>query len=514
MDPNKIGTPSRIQTCDPLLRKRGMKRRKILQNRVLEQKLRYWFHIVFSSVFECFPICPDKVIAKDKMHFPCFHFWSETNGGKCVVMIKWCCRLFILDVIAFPERTRSHVPAFLGGFMQRSFVALLFSLLLCASAFPQDGGIIQCDPGMDRVPAWTAPGRAYAAEQLNCGQLVSIVSIERGYVKIQIGERFAYVDAKYVRLLQVPVPAPTAERAVVQPIYQQPTLPQTAQQPQSPEPSQPISPAVYTQKPIPSIGSVQEYPRRHEAGLSFEISNIYYDEPGLMRNKGFMYGVSGDYTYRPNNFMLKLDGRFSLGDVDYWSNGTGVDEGLRDYNYETRFSFGYALGSINKASFTPFIGLGYRYLFDGEEGAITTSGAHDYDRKSNYLYSPIGIQTMFRSGSGWSLGLSGEYDLLWHGWQYSEFGNYAVTTYPPIILPNFVAKNDQENGWGARGSLTIIKNFGKIAFDIEPYFRYWDFEDSDLFEIVQYPFTIYDYLSLREPKNTTTEWGAKIGIRF
>jgi phosphate transport system substrate-binding protein len=39
---------------------------------------------------------------------------------------------------------------------------------------------------MEKIPAWTAPGRAYAAAQLNCGQEVSVVSLESGYMKIQI----------------------------------------------------------------------------------------------------------------------------------------------------------------------------------------------------------------------------------------------------------------------------------------------------------------------------------------
>jgi hypothetical protein len=81
-----------------------------------------------------------------------------------------------------------------------------------------------------------------------------------------------------------------------------------------------------------------------------------------MNNKGIMWGVSGDYTFHPHDFMFKLDGRFSLGDIDYWSNETGTAAGMRDYNFETRFSFGYNLMASDKASFTPFIGFGYRYL--------------------------------------------------------------------------------------------------------------------------------------------------------
>jgi opacity protein-like surface antigen len=87
--------------------------------------------------------------------------------------------------------------------MQRIFAVAFFCLILCALAFPQDRGIIQCDPGStSNVPAWVSPGGTNVIEQLSCGQMVSIVGLERGYVKIQIGERIAYVDAKYVGLPQ------------------------------------------------------------------------------------------------------------------------------------------------------------------------------------------------------------------------------------------------------------------------------------------------------------------------
>jgi hypothetical protein len=88
--------------------------------------------------------------------------------------------------------------------MQRFRAVLIFCLFLCSSVFSEERGTIQCDPGSTgHIPAWIAPGRAYVVEQLNCGQFISVVGLERGYVKIQIGNQFAYVDAKYVRLTQI-----------------------------------------------------------------------------------------------------------------------------------------------------------------------------------------------------------------------------------------------------------------------------------------------------------------------
>lgn len=87
--------------------------------------------------------------------------------------------------------------------MQRAYAGLLFLLISCFSSFGQERGTIQCDTGSTAaVPAWTAPGSAYVVEQLSCGQIVSISGLERGYVRIQIGERFGFVNSKYVRISQ------------------------------------------------------------------------------------------------------------------------------------------------------------------------------------------------------------------------------------------------------------------------------------------------------------------------
>ena len=358
--------------------------------------------------------------------------------------------------------------------MRRPCVAVFLSLIFSAYGFAQNRGTVQCDPDMKQVPAWTSPGGAYVVEQLPCGEEVGILALEKGYFRVQFGNRTGYVYAKYVSVPE------GQEQAIAQPEGQ------TGQEPQGQKPAE------------------RGRRTRHRGSLAFEVSHIYYDEPDFMRNKGFMYGFSGDYTYHPGNLMFKMDGRFTLGNVDYWSDGTGTAEGLRDYNFETRFSFGYDLTTASKSAvFIPFLGIGYRYLFDGEGGTTTTSGHIDYDRESNYLYSPLGIETMFRLGSGWSLGLTGEYDLFWHGWQYSHFEDID-----PILIQT---ENNQKGGWGARGSVRVVKNFGKRDFVFEPFFRYWDIDSSNWSVIgtEEYPID-----TGREPANTTTEWGAKVGILF
>jgi hypothetical protein len=401
----------------------------------------------------------------------------------------------------------------------KSILALSFWILLNTCLLAQSRGVINCHD-RESIPAWEMPGSIVDLRQLSCGQSVVILGVDRGYVKVQIFENLlGYVEARYVQSLENQsgidsTPKDLYEKSVGLPQTQEQQIQQREEQPRmviQPPPPPPPFPTG-TQKAAKSGKSDEGKQRRHEAGLYFDLSHIYYGEKDFMRNTGMMWGVSGDYTYRPNKFMLKADARFSFGSVDYWSNGTGTASDLRDYNFETRFTLGYDLGTSDKASFTPFIGLGYRYLFDGEGGTQTTTGAYDYDRKSNYLYSPIGMEAMFRLGRSWSLGVTGEYDLFWHGWQYSELEKAKVGLVP--------LKNDQNDGWGVRSSVKIIKRFGKIDFAIEPYFRYWDIKESDIDVNItgilgsigqDYVFVGYPAI---EPKNSTMEWGAKIGIRF
>jgi len=93
--------------------------------------------------------------------------------------------------------------------MQRSCIVLFFCVIFCASAFPQDRGVIQCDPTVDRVPAWTDSGRAYLFGYLSCGQMVSVTGLDGAYVRIQIGGYVAYVEAKYVRMRPTREPWPS-----------------------------------------------------------------------------------------------------------------------------------------------------------------------------------------------------------------------------------------------------------------------------------------------------------------
>ena len=69
--------------------------------------------------------------------------------------------------------------------------------------------------------------------------------------------------------------------------------------------------------------ALQVFGRDLGVEMGFETSHITYTEPGLMREEGFMYGVTGALAYRNYNYMLSVEARAGLGQVDYSSGSSG-----------------------------------------------------------------------------------------------------------------------------------------------------------------------------------------------
>lgn len=242
--------------------------------------------------------------------------------------------------------------------------------------------------------------------------------------------------------------------------------------------------------------------QKHIGELGIEISHITYDEPGVMEEKGVMWGFLGSYTYR-DNWMLRTEGRFSFGQVDYdgqLSDGTSytIDD-IDDYMWEFRGLAGYDFPILTATMLTPYIGFGYRYLNDDPSFDPAA-----YERESNYFYSPIGIETTTELQNGWSVGLTIEYDLFWKGIQKSHLGDFAAGL--------DTVENDQEDGYGIRGSIKFQKKSEKVDYVIEPFIRYWDIGKSEETSVTYSGMPIG--LVLYEPANDSTEFGIKFVAKF
>jgi hypothetical protein len=86
-----------------------------------------------------------------------------------------------------------------------------------------------------------------------------------------------------------------------------------------------------------------------------------------MKIEGPRAGVTGAYTYvRPERWFFKVDGRYAYGSLDY--EGSGTLESVPDSILEARAVFGKDFFPGSGLSLSPFVGFGYRYLYNDLRG--------------------------------------------------------------------------------------------------------------------------------------------------
>lgn len=246
--------------------------------------------------------------------------------------------------------------------------------------------------------------------------------------------------------------------------------------------------------------------------FGFEYNHFRYEEDIFdLVDQGHLFGAYTSYTFRParGNSTLediidvyKLEGRFNYGKVDYKSNGSGTLDRIKDWTYEVRLLAGKDFLMGSNMRMTPLVGFGYRYLNDDSGGKQTSTGAFGYEREANYFYIPLGLEFAARVADSWVISPSIEYDILIQGRQKSHLSDV------PGGFPDIT--NKQHDGFGVRGSIKFIKEFPSVDFVVEPYYRYWDIDDSDVSTGVGSIFIV----SGQEPANTSQEYGVRLGAIF
>ncbi len=217
--------------------------------------------------------------------------------------------------------------------------------------------------------------------------------------------------------------------------------------------------------------------------IGAELYNFKYEE-SVMDEEGVFYGFNLGCILRPwvpdshtesmpdGGAMLGFEGRVAFGQVDYDGSLTDATpltiDNIDDYTLETRAIFG-ADWLRTDTMHTAYAGIGYRYLND--DSSFHPSG---YERESNYVYLPIGYQFDANLNSGWSWGARLEYDIFLWGEQRSHLSD--VLTTPP--LPDI--ENEQDTGFGYRASVRFQRKYSDGVLIIEPFFRMWDIDDSDI----------------------------------
>lgn len=202
-----------------------------------------------------------------------------------------------------------------------------------------------------------------------------------------------------------------------------------------------------------------------------EICVFQYEEPGMMRDKGILYGLAGAYAHSRDNRLFRIEGEFAFGTVDY--EGTLLDyegspvagvsytmEGNQDYLLNLRLLRGRQWETESWDN-RFHIGLGYRGLNDD-----STQDPAGYHRQSNYFYLPVGLKMYHDLADRWQIGLGGEFDLLLLGVQLTQIRDDGTLT------------NLQWPGLGARASVELRRRTPSVDLAIAPFVQYWWVDDS------------------------------------
>ena len=230
-----------------------------------------------------------------------------------------------------------------------------------------------------------------------------------------------------------------------------------------------------------------------------------YQEPDpSVKFAGMMFGVGASYTHHEDNhLMVRVDTRGAWGQVDYSSPGSGSLQDIDDWTLEGRLTAGYDLTVSDNKLFTPFVGVGYRYLNDDSSGRLSSSGDSGYERESNYFYSPIGVEYTMALNGGWKLGATLEYDIFWLGEQRSHLED--------AIAGLNTLDNKQKHGYGARAGVNFRKSVQQLDVVFGPFVRWWSIDNSEMSDVT-YGGAIVGYGY--EPKNQTLEVGGDLTVRF
>ena len=252
------------------------------------------------------------------------------------------------------------------------------------------------------------------------------------------------------------------------------------------------------------------FPKHWEIGT--EIYHAVYEEPGIMKETGFMYGVKSAVSFHEKIVgpvdLVGIEGAYTRGFQNYSSFWTGNLDAVKVSVFEIRGSLGHDI--VNEgAVWTPYLGLGYRCKKDHAYGLISTSGALGYDRESQYLYSPLGIAVATDLENGWSVGGFVEYDYFWNGTQKSLFSDLH-----PL---NSDLVNDQDSGYGIRASVKISKQLHDgFLVVFEPFLRYWSIDQSNPGEYMEYNAFLDRVVQHTgyEPENSSLGYGVNIFLLF
>jgi hypothetical protein len=260
--------------------------------------------------------------------------------------------------------------------------------------------------------------------------------------------------------------------------------------------------------------------------LIASISNASYLEPGLhqhaglegyyyryneksaftnsflMRTKGQMFGVYYAAEFQPENkpFYFSAEGRIAWGyKINYSSNGTGDLKNDENNSFEGRLLGSYCIPLESQSHAEGYIGLGIRSLYNPANKNPTTTGAYSYFRRSTYNYIPIGLRIVGV--------LSNDVKCIGH----LEY-DWIIRANQKSYLYHIMLQHKQRRGYGVRTGIDfhIPSSQYNLSYTLGIFARYWNMKKSDTITLVAPTVQIDTW----EPKNSTQEYGIRLGLLF
>lgn len=230
----------------------------------------------------------------------------------------------------------------------------------------------------------------------------------------------------------------------------------------------------------------------------------YREDSVQLSEHGRFAGITADYIHSANGYFTSVQTRASYGRDNYKS-VSGIIRGIPQYEGELRVITGVSIpipemGGVK--AIVPYLGLGTRYFYDNSKNEVTNTGFLGYDRRILQLYLPIGAKWEFTTGSGLTFWPNVEFDTLLYGHVNSRFRNFDP------LSKNL--ENRQKRGYGIRSELMVGQKLDDFSWQVGPFVRYWDIEDSELDLNPTGPNAGF-YL---EPQNTRLQTGAALRVQF
>ena len=239
--------------------------------------------------------------------------------------------------------------------------------------------------------------------------------------------------------------------------------------------------------------------------FSLSVSSYTYEEPSIyVSTTGDKFGMNYAGTVAlQNDWFVKDDLRFAYGKVDY--SGSGVQLGAPDWYYEVRGMLGRDY-QVRNVVYSPYIGFGYRHLFNDVRGYSNT-GYAGYRRESNYFYLPLGVTQHLEMPDQAVLSTTVEFDYLLLGKQLTRLSDL-------IGQGGMVSASDTTNRQNSGYGLRLSMMYEMSDWGFGPFIHYWNIADSEITTQVMTDTFGPALVSLREPQNQTIEYGIRAMFRF